>query len=192
MANTRVITQRGGTPEKAINYVKSKPYKVQGYKVIVLHVGTNWMSKKEEWALYLKKVNGFLSEREYQKELEILNPPPAIGDANRFRKIYQELIDLIKALNQDVIILVSSILPRLWDHDRRHHIRATYNRMLKHFNGQPNVFYIPSDRPFFNKSGELRPELFDYDGLHLSNKGAVILRTFICEKIDKARRNLLK
>ena len=35
-------------------------------------------------------------------------------------------------------------------------------------------------------------ELFGWDGLHLSDKGAVVLRTFFCEEIDKALKGLLK
>ena len=192
MEKTRVITRRGGTPEKAIDFIKSRPSIVSGYQVIVLHVGTNWLSKKEEWALYLKKVMGELSQEEYRNELNKLNPPPAIGDAHRFIHTYQHLVDLIRSINPNATILVSGIIPQFWDNDRRYHIRVTYNKMLKKFNSQPNVFFIPSYRPFFNKDHQLKTDLFDYDGLHLSSKGAVVLRTFMCEKLDKALRNLLK
>ena len=192
MSNTRVITRRGGIPKKLIEYVRNRPDKFKGYKVIILHVGTNWLSKKEEWALYLRMVNGQFTKEEYTAELAKLNPPPAIGDANRFREEYQELVDLIRNINRQATILVSAIIPRLWDNKRRFHIRNTYNRMLKEFNSQPNIFFIPSDWPFFTKSHDLKSDLFDYDGLHLSSKGAVVLRTFFCEKIDKALKNVLK
>ena len=192
MENTKVITQRGGTPEKAIEFIESQPKVVSEYKVIILHVGTNWLSRKEEWSLYRRKVNGFFSEYEYREALCRLNPPPAIGDAIRFRNTYQKLINLIRSLNGDAIILVSSIIPRWWDNDRRHGIRETYNKMLKAFNNQPNVFFIHSYRPFFDRNQNLKAHLFDKDGLHLSARGAVVLRTFLCEKIDKALKKLLK
>ena len=193
MQNTKVITRSGGTPQKAINFIKSKPDVVSNYEIIVLHVGTNWLSSKEEWALYLKKVNGLLSENEYVRELCKLNPPPAIGDALRFCDTYQDLVNLIRCLNKEATILVSSIIPRLWDDDRRNKIRDTYNRMLlREFNPQPKVFFINSYRPFFTTGGTLKKHLYDHDGLHLSAKGAVVLRTYLCEKIDKARRNVLK
>ena len=125
MENTKVITQRGGTPEKAIEFIESQPKVVSEYKVIILHVGTNWLSRKEEWSLYRRKVNGSFSEYEYREALCRLNPPPAIGDAIRFRNTYQKFINLIRSLNSDAIILVSSIIPRWWDNDRRHGIRET-------------------------------------------------------------------
>ena len=51
--------------------------------------------------------NGQFTEEDYIVELAKLNPPPAIGDANRFREEYKELVDLIRNINQQATILAS-------------------------------------------------------------------------------------
>ena len=192
MSNTEVITRRGGTPQKAIDFIRSKPHLVSNYKVIVLHVGTNWLGSKEEWGLYLQKVNSKINSEEFETRLRELNPPPAAGNARNFLAVYHELIDQIRRLNPNATILVSSIIPRLWDQNRRHLVRISYNNILKSFNKQPNVYFIPSYKPFFDLNKNLKTELFEQDGLLLSNNGAVVLRTFFCEKIDKAMKGKLK
>ena len=80
----------------------------------------------------------------------------------------------------------------MWDHDRRNPIIATKNNMLKTFNMHPNVFFIPTFRPFFNHNSELKKKLFCYDSLHLTQAGSVVLRTYFREKIDKANKGFLK
>ena len=99
---------------------------------------------------------------------------------------------MIKGINKEVVILISAIIPRTWDHDRRHLVRKSYNQILKKFGSEEKGFFIPSYKPFYDKSKSLKKELFDWDGLHLSDKRAVVLRTFFCEKIDKALKGLLK
>ena len=192
MAHTNVITRRGGTPQKAIEYIKRCASSIMHYRVIVLHVGTNWLSQKDEWFLYLKMLNGQYSKEEYDFKIASLNPPPATGSATTFRDTYQDLINLIKEVNKEAVILISAIIPRTWDHDRRHLVRKSYNQILKKLSNQDKVFFIPSYKPFFDKNKCLKKELFACDGLHLSDKGAVVLRTFFCEKIDKALKGLLK
>ena len=75
MKHTAVITRRGGTPQKALDFVKCSPELFKGYKVILLHVGTNWLSGKQEWALYLKMANSIISKEEYNAQIKELNPP---------------------------------------------------------------------------------------------------------------------
>ena len=192
MVKTEAVTYKGGNTPKMLDLIKSDPNLIQGYEVIVLHLGTNWLSGMEEWGLYLKMVNKVITKESYNTQLRLLNPPPALGKAQTFKDQYQELIDLIKFINKEVTILVSSIIPRSWDHDRRHPVRNIYNKILKSFNKQSRVFFIPSFRPFFDANNNLKCELFDHDGLHLSDRGAVVLRTFFCEKIDKCRQGILK
>ena len=117
MAHTNVITRRGGTPQKAIEYIKRCASSIMHYRVIVLHVGTNWLSQKDEWFLYLKMLNGQYSKEEYESKIASLNPPPATGSATTFRDTYQDLINLIKEVNKEAVILISAIIPRTWDHD---------------------------------------------------------------------------
>ena len=192
MAKTKVITRRGGTPQKMAKYIETNPLLITGYQVIILNLGTNWLSGKEEWGLYLKLINSVITKETYETQLSRLNPPPALGNALDFKNSFQELVDLIKSINKEAVILVSSIIPRQWDHNRRHLVRISYNQILRRFNDQPNVFFIPSYKPFFDENKNLKSELFDRDGLHLSDKGAVVLMTFFCEKIDKCLKGVLK
>ena len=131
MTHTNVITRRGGTPQKAIEYIKKYPRSIINYRVIILHVGTNWLSQKDEWGLYLKLIKGHYSKEEYDSKIASLNPPPAIASANTFRDTYQELINLITDINKEAVVLISAIIPRAWDHDRRHLVRKSYNQILK-------------------------------------------------------------
>ena len=50
MDRTAVITRRGGTPQKLIEFLKENPASIAGYKIIIIHTGTNWLSGKEECA----------------------------------------------------------------------------------------------------------------------------------------------
>ena len=120
MDRTTVITRRGGTPQKLIQFLKANPASIAGYKIIIVHTGTNWLSGKEEWGFYIKLVNSVITKEMYEAKLKSLNPPPAVGTAQKFKETFQEFLDQIKSINKEATILVSSIIPRMWDHDRRH------------------------------------------------------------------------
>ena len=192
MTHTAVITRKGATPEKILQFVREYPNMVKRYRVIILRVGTNWLGTREEWRLYLRMVNSQITEKEYEAQIWSMNPPSAKGEPEIFRQIYQNLIDLIRQLNPEAKILISSIIPRLWDHARRNEVRMSYNAILQNFSKQDKVYFIRSYKPFFDKSRNLKCWLFNQDGLHLSNEGAVVLRTCFCDRIDKALKGLLK
>ena len=86
MTNTEVITRRGGTPQKALEFIRSNPHLISNYKVIVLHVGTNWLGSKEEWGLYLRKVNSRITCEEFEARLRDLNPPQQLVTPGFFRQ----------------------------------------------------------------------------------------------------------
>ena len=156
-------------------------------------MGTTWLSDKSEWALFLKLVNGLIDRDKYEKTIEAMNPPPAIGLASTFRDQYASIIDFIKSMNSEAIILVSAIIPRPWDHDRRNLVRMSYNMILENFNNPPSkVFFIHSYKPFLANSSAINEHLFNPDGIHLNVQGSAVLRGFLCEKIDKAKMGLLK
>ena len=188
-----VITRPGASPAKLLDFLKQKPGLLANYSVIVLHVGTTWLSAKEEWALYLRQVNGNISQDEYNNALKSMNPPPAVGPATTFREEYSSLITHIRSINDTAIILVSSIIPRPWDHGRRHLVRVSYNNLLQKFN-EPSegIFFIHSYKPFIRPPKTLKGHLFNPDGIHLSQHGSAVLRSYFCEKIDKAKRGRLK
>ena len=111
-----VITRPGATPQKLLHFLEQNPKLLYNYKIAVLHVGTTWLSTKNEWLLHLRLVNGHINRKEYNEALLSMNPPPAIGLAIIFRDEYKNLIDFIKSVNPEIMILVSAIIPRPWDH----------------------------------------------------------------------------
>ena len=134
----------------------------------------------------MKMINRVITKDEYHKVLENLNPPPARGKATFFRDQYTRLIYFVKTVNCQSTILISSIIPRPWDHDRRHLVRISYNNILKKLSNPPaKIFFITSYKPFLKT-------LYKRDGIHLSRLGSAVLRSLFCEKIDKAKNGLLK
>ena len=75
MARNHVVTRRGGTPSKAIEFVRTNPSSIKNYKVIVLHFGTNWLSNKYESGRYVRMANSQISKEEYEREIKKMNPP---------------------------------------------------------------------------------------------------------------------
>ena len=151
MTHTAVITRKGATPEKILQFVREYPNMVKRYRVIILRVGTNWLGTREEWRLYLRMVNSQITEKEYEAQIRSMNPPSAKGEPEIFRQIYQNLIDLIRQLNPEAKILISSIIPRLWDHARRNEVRMSYNAILQNFSKQDKVYLSAHISPFLTK-----------------------------------------
>ena len=126
--------------------------------------------------VYLKLVNGQIKKQEYNEILVSMNPPLAVGPAVVFRDNYTNLIGFIKGVNPKATILVSAIIPRPWDHERRHLVRVCYNNLLKKFNSpSDNVYFLPTYNPFFDKSKNLKQDLYNVDGIHLSVLGSIVL-----------------
>ena len=171
-----VLTRPGATPQKLLHFLEQNPKLLHNYKIVVLHVGTTWLSTKNERLLYLRLVNGHIDRKEYNEALSSMNPPPAIGQAIVFRDQYKNLIDFIKTVNPETIILVSAIIPRPWDHGRRNLVRKSYNNLLQKFNSNSNnVYFIPTYKLFFDKSKNLKQDLFNGDGIHLAERGSIVL-----------------
>ena len=193
ICHTDIITKKGADVTRMHSYVAQNPQVVQGYNVITLHIGTNWLSKKEEWFLYLDYVNNQINQNIFLLNLSQLDLKPAIGQADQFQKDFLNLINTIQYLNSKATILISSILPRKWDFDRRDLVRQSYNSILQNFNKLNSVYYIKTSKPFFYAiNHELRSDLFNADGLHLNDGGSRVLRTILCDKIAKALQDKLK
>ena len=188
--NIEVVALRGATVPKATLYLRKNSHVLKNKEIILLHLGTNHFSTKEEWLLFLKQQRQQISAHEYNLELSRLNPPPAIGLAADFRDQYVDLIKFVKS-QSNAKILISSILPRQWDHDRRDPVRRSYNRILEKFSSLENVFYIASYKPFFQGS-VLKENLFQADGLHLNEIGTKVLSSFMCDRIARSKRGELK
>ena len=195
LKNVEVHTVRGATPENIQTYLQGNlvnllsQYQVD---VLIIHVGTNYLGTKGEWNLYRNHKKGKMSDTSFKESIALMNPLPANGTAIHFREIFQSIINTIRSVNQNITILISAIIPRPWDFERRNDIRMIYNKLLQNFNSQSDVFYIPTYRPFLDKSKSPIEDYFMPDGLHLSKKGTEQLKSFFQDKIDKACRNVLK
>ena len=189
--NKEVVTIRGATIHKMVAFVNKNLLSIKKFKVIVLHVGTNYFSKKHEWFLYMDFVNGKCTREEYNCNLQYMNPPPAVGTAISFKESYQYLIDLLQRISVAKILL-SAILPRFWDHDRRNLVRRIYNDIIQKLAVGDRVFYIPSYRPFFNGHGDIKSELYHRDGLYLSSLGTTVFSTYISDRVQRCIRGELK
>ena len=187
-----IITERGATPIQILEYLMNKGKTLEKYKVILIHVGTNWLNSKPEWQLHKRLIRNQISKEQYDKAILDLNPPPAVGPPEEFQKTFYDIIGCIRGINQDATILISAIIPRNWDYSRRNPVRISYNAILKKLNKEEKVFYIPTFRSFFDNTWQIRQHLFARDGLHLTNEGLSMLQTFFCDRIHLALNQILK
>ena len=191
--NTDIKTKKGYDINAMHSFLAQFPDTLSGYDLIVTHLGTNWLAEKEEWFLYLDYINNHITYDQFLKLLAKMDPKPAKGQADKFQQDYIDLINTIQYLNGKAIILISSILPRKWDFDRRELVRQSYNSILSKFNTLPGVYYINTSKPFFDpKTHLLRSDLFENDGLHLTDKGARVFRKVLSDKIAKASQGRIK
>ena len=183
LRKTDVICRRGSDPLQLLKYLKgNKKIVKSSYKVIVLHIGTNWFGSKEEWGLYLQLMNNQISNKEYGILIKDKQEKSAKGEANVFRKIIIEIISYLQRYSS-AIILLSGIIPRPWDHDKRKYIVENYNYMLSGLCNNINVFYINTPKLFLYSDGEVITRLFSWDGLHLELEGTKQLQSFFSERI---------
>lgn len=97
--------------------------------------------------------------------------------SNLFIEKYTEVIKSIKAINQDAIIYVQSILPvsektsKTHDYVKKEKIDE-YNTLIKKMCAETEVYYINVAEVMMNDSGYL-PETASTDGIHLSKEYCV-------------------
>ena len=68
-----------------LQHVTQSPDILLKFGVVVLHIGTNWLSTKHEWALHRSKANGKISEEFYRQEITKLGPPTANDPPQAFQ-----------------------------------------------------------------------------------------------------------
>ena len=83
--NKEVVTIRGATTPKMVAFVNKNHHFIKKFKVIVLHVGTNYFSKKHEWLLYMDYVNRKCTKEVYDCKLQDMNPPCS-RDSHRLQR----------------------------------------------------------------------------------------------------------
>ena len=187
-----VHASSGSTAGDLLMKLADSPELVHDYGIVVLHVGTNDIGFKAEWCIFQRFRQGLLNRGEYEHAVSVYPCYADPGQLGTFRKDVGDILNLIHMVNPNCSILISAILPRVWDHFKRHHVRVEFNRVLQSFNcKRDRLFYIPSDKPFFYKDGGLKTQYFRPDGLHLSASGVSIFKSFIFEKVDKAIKGFL-
>ena len=192
LKDTRVICQRGATPLSMLTFIRLNRDIFSSPKIILLHVGTNYFGSKTEWSLFQNFKKGRISEPEYERQLKMLNPLPAARTPSDFQKTFEDIIQEIRSINTVAQIIISGIIPRPYDYHRRKSDIEAYNLILHTFNSQHLIYYIPTFKPFLSNSLEIKEELFQEDVLHLSNRGSIVLRSFVCDKLNKAENRVLK
>lgn len=176
-----VICRRGSDPAKMLKYIQLNMHILKRrYKVIVLHIGTNYFGSRNEWGKYLQFVNDQCSFAEYTEYIDSINATPAKGSVYTFKNTIKLIIDLIK-FHTNALIVISGIIPRPWDHERRANILRVYNDTLKGLQDR-RVVFIDTPKLFF-LDDELATRFFDWDGLHLNVEGHKLLQSFFGEKI---------
>ena len=92
--NTTIICHRGATPESLLAYVQENHGLFPLWKIILIHVGTNYLGNKYEWLLYQNFRNGKLSHAAYENQFRVMNPLPASGLEQLFhsKKLLNELL----------------------------------------------------------------------------------------------------
>ena len=65
-------------------------------------------------------------------------------------------------------------------------------QLAQKFNSPSDVYFLPTYKPSFDKSKNLKQDLYNVDGIHLPVLGSIVLRSFFGEKIDKAKKGYLK
>ena len=124
--------------------------------------------------------------------MRVINPLPASGTALSFQQTFERIITEIRKENKFAKIIISGIIPRVWDYDRQKLVLESYNNILRKFNSLNFVYFIQTHKPFLTNTASIKQELFQKDGLHHANSRSRVLRSFICDKLDKARKDALK
>ena len=184
LKKTDVICRRGADPKKLFNYIQDNKYIVaRNYKVVIIHIGTNYFGSRYEWGKYLELVNQECTFEEYYDYINSSSLLPAKASTFTFRDEVFKIIKLIQSLSTSFILL-SGIIPRPWDIERRQPIVKRFNQVLKSLESEEDrVIYIETPKVFHTKDGEIVTRYFDWDGLHLNEEGSKQLQSLFGEKI---------
>ena len=163
--------------------LQSAPQIIKGFKIVVIHLGTNDLGHKREWLQFLQYKDGAISLSHVKSNLKPVN-------GGRFLKDYRDLLLLIRSLDPAIIILCSSILPRPYDFHWRDTVRVEWNSIIRHLAGEVRAIYLSTSNPFLKK-GSLKASLFKEDGLHLTQAGVDVLISYLGDKIPKALSGLI-
>ena len=103
------------------------------------------------------------------------------------------LVQCVKALNPNITVIISSLLPRLVDDSVNGHKVILLNQLLQKFSVKWDVCFIPTYKLFLSK-GIIQASYFHRDHLHLSKSGVQRIRQYFSQKFSqfgfKARQSI--
>lgn len=156
------------------------------YKYVIILVGTNDFGGKREW----KRYNELRRNGEHNYYMSNYTSDADDMPFSIFQALYEQLITYIRSVSPSTLILCSSILPRPWDFDRRDGKRRQYNAIIQRSCNKVDALFLTTYTAFFKKYSP-RWDYFSTDGLHLSRKGQEALKSYLADKLFKARKGLI-
>lgn len=154
------ITRCGADPVKLLKFIEKEENQdlINGYEIIVIHVGTNSIRYKEEWALFLNLINKEITQDVYELGIKDSNNNPKVSEINFYTQM-KNLIDFIQGTTQTKII-ISAILPRPYDHERRLGTVLSFNKILEQFHHPQQVISLIPLKTLQLLTTILRPHYF--------------------------------
>lgn len=170
----------GATLESSLSIIQEFELKLKKLKCILLLMGTNDLTSKFIWLWYKHQV------RKGKPVYKL--PRHSRTPAHRINQDYRNLINRIKLINPNVKIVVSAILPRVFDYKQNKNYLKNINKSLATMCKKiSNCYFIESYKPLL-KNGAPRNEFYKYDGLHLTLSGIVVLKRFFMSMIYNIMR----
>ena len=149
---------------------------LEKYRVILLLVGTNYLTPKSLWQWYKR----FKIEN---KGKEIILPHHTTTPVEGIVEHYKQLLKVIKTKNPNIFIMVSEILPRPFDFKQNKEYLNEVNIAIERVCKESNVYFIYSHKPLM-KYGSLKENYFDWDGLHLSEEGSKVMQRYFLGQLS--------
>ena len=151
--------------------LRDRYIKISEYKCIALIIGTCDISGKEVWISSLR--NG---------EVPKHNPKPI----TQIVADYSELLQTISYLNSEATILITSIIPRVFDFDyNRQYLKELNNKIEELTKINPDKYKFLNTAKKFIHCGEIKEDLFLTDQIHLSPAGNKLLTDMLNGRIGQ-------
>ena len=193
-ALARVLSYSGCTVQRLLDKVERGLIMLEGFKCIIIHIGTNNFGSVVEWRKYKEMKHGKITVVEYEKFLDLDNPLDCNLQLDRFMESYSKLIVCIRERFPDVWIFCSAIIPRPWDHTRRDGMRRVFNDEIAKLCKGRRLLYLKTFLMFYSDLSKnvLKEWYYGTDGLHVSQFGAKALRAFFRDEVHKVVNGLIR
>ena len=150
---------------------KIKDLNLKNYKSALLLVGTNDLTPKATWQWY--------KEKQRHGEPRIIRlPPHSTTPSSIIQDKYRTLILEIRKHNPNICLLVSAILPRVFDFSQNKDYLIEVNKKIEQLCLEfQSCSYLCSYKPLM-KNGKPIDKYYSWDGLHLTPEGSKVLQRF--------------